>query len=117
MMNCTRFVLMAAFLLLAIASALQAQTATVVLTWEDARNPAGTAYNVYRADGLCFGAPVFSRIAQGVTEKAYSDPRPPGDYCYVVTATANAKESVASNTAHAMISASVPLNVKASVVE
>lgn len=71
----------------------------VILTWVDTRNPAGTAYNVYRATGLCSGTPVFSRIATGITVKTHEDQVVVGTYCYAVTAALNNIESGQSNNA------------------
>jgi hypothetical protein len=65
----------------------------VVLTWEDALNPAGTTYSILRASGQCAGATGFVKLASGLTPKTYTDSVPPGLYCYQATATFNSLES------------------------
>ena len=84
---------------------LQAQTPhSVTLTWDDTLNPSGTTYNIYRAVGLCSGAPAFSKIAAAIATKTYTDTSvTSGDYCYEVTATLNGTESAPSNTALAPV--------------
>ena len=85
------------------------QPHTVTLNWQDALNPAGTTYSVYRANGLCSGTPTFSKIATAVTAKTYQDTTvQPGNYCYAVTATFNAVESAQSNTTQPAVPAFAP---------
>jgi fibronectin type 3 domain-containing protein len=81
------------------------QTArTVVVTWDDLLNPAGTAYSVYRADGPCSATPAFAKIAD-VATKTYTDTAvvTGNRYCYTVTAVLNTLESDQSNTALAAV--------------
>lgn len=64
--------------------------AGVKLTWADTVNPLGTQYNAYRIAGTC-AAPVFTAAdkinAAPIDPKEYTDAnRPPGTYCYAVTA-------------------------------
>jgi fibronectin type 3 domain-containing protein len=76
----------------------QTQTHSVTLSWNDTLNPAGTTYNVYRADGLCSGSPVFAKIASAVALKTYKDTTVTvGNYCFQVTAVFNSIESSPSN--------------------
>lgn len=92
-------------LLWLIALAASAQTThKVTLSWQDALNPAGTTYSVYRSTGLCSGTPTFSKIASALTAKTYDDSTvQPGPYCYATTATVNGMESAQSNTAAASV--------------
>jgi len=77
---------------------------SVTLTWSDALNPPSTTYNIYRAGGLCSGAPAFSRIATAIAAKTYIDTAvTSGDYCYEVSAAFNGVESAPSNTALALV--------------
>jgi hypothetical protein len=97
---------------------LSAQTVThsVTLTWQDASNPAGTTYSIYRAQGLCSGSPVFSKLATAITEKTYKDTTvAPGNYCFHVTATFNSMESAPSNTAVAPVPSFSPSNLTITV--
>lgn len=74
---------------------------TVSLTWQDTQT---ATYNVYRAPGNCSGSPVFTRIADGVAAKSYTDlDVPVGTYCYQVTAAANGLESLPSNSVAAAV--------------
>ena len=92
------------------------QQRSVILTWDDNINPSGTSYSVYRAPGLCSGSPVFAKIAQGVTDKTYTDsPVSPGRYCYHVTSVLESLESEPSNTASAPVPPQKPTNVQAVV--
>lgn len=78
----------------------------VILTWQDAVNPAGTTYSIFRITGTCLGAPLTPRIASGIMAKTYTDSNvPPGTYCYAATAVLGADESVQSNQAAATITA------------
>lgn len=91
-------------LLITLVSYAQAATHSATLTWNDTVNPAGTSYSVYRATGLCSGAPVFSKIASALTVKTYIDTTvTSGNYCYQVTATSIGMESGPSNQAPAAI--------------
>jgi len=87
---------------------------TVVLTWEDTRNPAGTTYSVFRATGLCSGTPTFSKIATAVTQKTYSDTGVTigNNYCYTVAAALNGVESAQSNQAPVLIQPFEVINLK-----
>lgn len=92
------------FFILASLSYAQTDTHAATLTWQDSRNPTGTTYNVYRADGLCSGTPSWSKIASAVTAKTYEDTTvQPGNYCYTVTAVLNGMESAQSNWALAPV--------------
>jgi hypothetical protein len=104
-------------LMLASVALIAAQTShSVTLNWTDTLNPSGTVYNVYRATGLCSGSPVFSKIASAVAAKTYQDSTViPGNYCYEVTATANAVESAPSNTALAPVPSFVPQTLSVTV--
>ena len=93
-----------------------AATHSATLTWVDASNPAGTTYTVYRATGLCSGSPAFSKLATGIADKTYVDSTvTPGNYCYYVTATANAIESAPSNSALAPVPSFAPQTLNVSV--
>jgi fibronectin type 3 domain-containing protein len=106
-----------ALLILLCAGVLAAQTThSVSLTWQDTLNPSGTTYSVYRATGLCSGTPTFSKIATALTVKTYQDTTvQPGNYCYQVTATANAVESAPSNTALAPVPSFAPAQLSITV--
>lgn len=83
----------------------------VVLTWEDTKNPSGTTWNVYRANSECGPAVVFAVIAQGLTEKTFTDiDREPGTYCYAATAVFNNVESPQSNESEVVVKADAPEN-------
>ena len=91
-------------------------THKVTLTWQDALNPAGTTYSVYRTVGLCSGSPTFSKLASALTTKTYDDATvAPGNYCYVVTATLNGMESAQSNAASAPVPSFPPTNLQVTV--
>jgi hypothetical protein len=105
-------------LLVLLSLCLVAQTAThsVSLVWQDALNPTGTTYSVYRATGLCSGTPTFSKIASALTVLTYSDTTvTPGNYCYEVTATVNSMESAPSNTAGAPVPSFPPQTLSITV--
>ena len=90
-------------------TALAVNAKDVVLTWTDTLNPPTTTYSVYRAQGLCSGSPVFSKVANGVTTKNYTDAAVPvGNYCYQVTATFSGLESGPSNQAAATVPPAAP---------
>lgn len=98
---------------LAWAFASGAQTVGYVaeLSWTDAKNPAGTIYNVYRAPGDCATPATFVKIATG-TAKVYADSTiKPGKYCYQVTA----GDSAPSNTATAVVPSFPPEGLTVSV--
>lgn len=104
MTNITIIRFVGAVLLSAMLASAQSSTRIVSLAWEDVLNPAGTAYNVYRAPGQCSTSSVFSMISSGITLKTYDDTGlSTGTYCYHVTATANGLESLPSNTASAKV--------------
>ena len=89
---------------------------TVTLNWADTRNPTSTTYTVYRATGLCSGAPTFSKLAAAIAEKTYQDQTvTPGNYCYQVTAVLNGMESAASNQATAAVTPWPPIQVSAQI--
>jgi len=94
------------------ASAAWAQTPTAhsaTLTWADTANPSGTTYSVYRAQGLCSGSPMFSKIAAAVAVKTYVDSTvSPGNYCFQATATYQGMESGPSDTAAAPVPTFAP---------
>lgn len=99
------------FFLLAASVMGQQVTRTVVLTWDDATNPAGTRYQVYKATGACDAtpAPAFAKLGTEVTEKTYTENAVPiGRYCYRVTAVANGVESPPSNLAGADVPPAAP---------
>jgi hypothetical protein len=65
---------------------LTAQSAprSVTLTWSD--NQAAVRHSIYRATGLCAGAPAFGLLASGIVPDAFTDSTvQPGNYCYQVT--------------------------------
>ncbi len=96
--------------------AAQAQQHSVTLTWQDASNPSGTTYSVYRASGLCSGSPTFAKISSGVSVKTYVDATvTPGTYCYQVTATAAGMESAPSNSALAPVPSFSPSSLSVTV--
>jgi hypothetical protein len=70
------------------------------LTWQDAVNPVGTKYNVYRQLGLCSPSPIFTQIASGVAAQSYVDGTitQNQNYCYAVSAVSNSTESMISTT-------------------
>ena len=84
--------------LLLLAVSLGAQTRSVVLTWADTQNPAGTTYNVYRAPGACptSGTPAYVNItATPLAVKTFTDPVAIGTTnCYSVTAVSGTTESL-----------------------
>lgn len=86
---------------------------SVVLAWMDAKNSAGTTYNVKRATGSCSGTPAFTILATGVTALAYTDSSVTAGtaYCYEVTASLNGDESAPSNTVNPQVPAPPPPTV------
>ena len=89
---------------------------SVTLNWGIDGNPTGTTYTAYRATGLCSGTPGYSKIAEGITERTFVDDTvQAGNYCYVVTATANGMESAHSNTAQAPVPAFPPTGLQVEV--
>src|SRR5882724_11546063 len=81
-----------------------ALTHSVKLTWVDGNNPAGVTYSVWRATGLCSGAPSFSKLATGLTALTYTDLAvTPGHYCYQVTATVAGVDSASSNAVNPIV--------------
>lgn len=94
----------------------QAAQHSVTLTWTDTSNPAGTTYSVYRATGVCSGAPTFSKLLTGVTAKTYTDATvTPGNYCYQVTAVFAGIESAPSPTALAPVPSWPPTQLAVTV--
>lgn len=73
----------------------------VTVTWDDAINPAGTTYTVYRGDAPCASAPAFSALQSGIQQRVYVDTAVVGgaSYCYYTTAVYGGLESVPSNLA------------------
>ena len=64
------------------------------LSWQDALNPLGTTYSVYRGLGACSSKPAYVKLTSGLSVLTYTDSTPPmGAYCYAVTATNNGQES------------------------
>lgn len=96
---------------------LLAQTVhSATMTWVDNLNPAGTTYSVYRANGLCSGSPVFSKIASAVAVKTYVDTTvTPGNYCFAVTATFQGMESAQSPSAAAPVPTFPPTGLAVTV--
>jgi hypothetical protein len=89
---------------------LASQTKSANLSWQDATNPIGTVYNVYRINTPCATVALtatFTRIATNVVAKSYQDPNlSPGIYCYQVTATnltAGTVETSPSNMAQGIV--------------
>ena len=72
------------------------------LTWQDAVNPVGTKYNVYRQLGICSPSPVFTQIASGVAAQSYVDGTitQNQNYCYGVSAVYGSIESLLSSTTY-----------------
>jgi hypothetical protein len=83
---------------------------SVTLTWQDAVNPAGTQYNVYRSPGPCT-APTFVKLASALAVKSYTDlaVTSAGTYCYAVTASSAGAESAKSVSAGAVIPADLAI--------
>lgn len=82
---------------------------SVALTWQDAANPTGTTYSVYRATGLCSGSPTWNKIATAVAVKTYTDSTvTPGPYCFAVTANFQGVESPQSASALANVPTFAP---------
>lgn len=89
-------------------------TKTVQLTWDDAVNPTGTKYQVYRAIGACDSPnATFAKLGTEVSEKTYTETGVGiGQYCYRVTAIFNGIESPPSNHAGATVPPGTPGNLK-----
>jgi fibronectin type 3 domain-containing protein len=102
-------------LVLACSAFAQASQRQVILTWEDALNPAGTTYSIYRAQGQCATATAFTRLASAITPKTYTDTANPGQYCYQVTAVLNAVESDPSNNAEAKVKPAPPTKLTVTI--
>ena len=80
------------------------QGRTVLMTWQDTENPAGTVYTIYRANGSCSITPAYSTIASNVAVRTYTDTGvSPGKYCYTVTANYGGEESVYADPAVAQV--------------
>lgn len=100
--------------LFALAASAQTPPAhSVTLNWVNAKNPAGTVSNVYKAPSACSANPTnFVRIATGLTANTYLDsPVPIGAYCYYVTAVYAGMESAPSPTALAAVTPFAPENL------
>lgn len=80
--------------------AVSAFGSSATLTWTDTANPAGTQYNVWRADGPCIVAPAYSKINVAlISPKTYVDSSvlPGQTYCFAVTAVSSTSlESIKS---------------------
>lgn len=78
---------------------------SVWLTWQDAVNPVGTQYNVYRAVGQCDGNAMFALIGAALSVMGYSDSAVLNGfrYCYGMTAVSGGLESILSATVEALI--------------
>ncbi|MEN6533698.1 MAG: fibronectin type III domain-containing protein [Bryobacteraceae bacterium] len=88
---------------------------TVSLAWEDARNPAGVSYSVYRSNSTCSATSLFVKVAT-VPAKSYEDTGlAPGNYCYRVTAALNSLESTPSNSVDVTIPLHPPVALSATV--
>jgi hypothetical protein len=72
------------------------------LSWQDAANPSGTTYNVYRQLGVCSPSPAFTQIASGVAAQSYVDGTitQNQNYCYGVSAVYGSIESLLSSTTY-----------------
>lgn len=103
--------LLAVLLLFAVPAAAQSATRNIVLKWVDGKNPAGTVYNVYKSIGACSGNPTTTQIASALAVLTYTDPEPPGTYCFAVTAVVGGVESPLSNT----VGPSIPFTVTVTV--
>jgi fibronectin type 3 domain-containing protein len=92
-------------------------THSVVLSWTDTTNPAGTTYSIYRVAGLCSGTPTFNKLATALTTKTYTDSTVvPGNYCYQATATSQSGvESAPSNSVNPSVPTFAPTNLTFSV--
>lgn len=112
-MKCLLLITLLSSLFIFIPKPLNAQLQRkIILTWTDTNNPPATTYTVYRSTGLCSGAPVFSKLATGVTIKTYTDDTvTPGNYCYQVTATLNSMESAPSPTVNPAVTPFPPSTV------
>lgn len=88
----------------------EAQTHAAILTWQDALNPSGTTYNIYRKSGICPAPPAFFPVlVTGVATLTYTDSTVnTGDYCYEVTAVYANQQSSPSNLASAVVPAFSP---------
>ena len=104
------------FLLAVSAFAQNGTPPTVVsLAWEDARNPTGVSYSVYRSNSLCSATSLFVKVAT-VPAKSYEDTNvAPGNYCYRVTAALNSLESSPSNSVDVTIPLRPPVALSATV--
>jgi hypothetical protein len=95
-----------ALLLLFSATVAAAQTShSVKITWTDTVNPAGTTYNVYKANTNCTGTPTFVKLNTApITTQSYTDTNvAAGTYCYSATAVGPGGESAQSNTGSANV--------------
>ncbi len=104
------------FAVFLVAAALAAQTThSVTLAWTDTLNPAGTAYNVYRAPGLCTGTPAFVKIATAAAKSYVDATATPANFCYEVTAVYGGLESAPSNTVLASVPSFAPTGTAVAV--
>lgn len=111
-----KYILILALLCLPLAAQTPTEQHSVTLNWEDALNPAGTTYSIYRAPGLCSGTPTFAKLATGVNVKTYVDATvTPGNYCYQVTAVYASIESAPSNSALAPVPSWAPSRLTVTV--
>ena len=95
-----------AFALLLNTAFAQSATHSVVLTLTDTANPPGTLYTFYCAAGPCAAGSAFTKIANALNAKTYSDTTVTGGstYCYYATAVNGNNESAPSP----MVTANVP---------
>ena len=92
-----------------------ADAKTVSLAWEDARNPTGASYAVYRSNSVCSVTSLFVKVAS-VPAKSFDDTNlAPGNYCYRVTAGMNGLESSPSNSVDVAIPLHPPVALSAVV--
>lgn len=107
---------LALIFLLAVCAAAAQIGHNVTATWTDTVNPSGTAYNMYRATGVCSATAAFSKIGTGLTAKTYTDSGvAPGNYCYQVTALFLSIESGPSNQAGAAIGPIAPTGLSLTI--
>jgi hypothetical protein len=91
-------------------------THSVMLTWTDTANPAGTTYSVHKAVGPCASAVFTTALITGVVPKTYQETGlNPGNFAYVVRAVYQLAESANSNCALAAVLPWAPTGLDVSV--